>query len=168
MQEETTALRLLSSDAVAKVLGVSVHRVRQLAAEGVLQPVRFSEAGRLRFRVEDVEALVLGKTPVEQHWEEWLAALAAEWVAVADCMDLAEPGWRANRPADWTIEAKPGRVFRFRFGDRVWSRDPVTGRIVEERADPDGGLAVRVLSPTTGEVVSGGGIRPTPQAAESN
>jgi excisionase family DNA binding protein len=51
---------LLTTRQVAGLLGVSRWRVRRLAAEGQLDPVRFSPAGHLRFRQADVERLVGG------------------------------------------------------------------------------------------------------------
>jgi predicted DNA-binding transcriptional regulator AlpA len=56
------APRLLRASEVASMLGVSPWRVHQLAAEGVLQPVRLGKRGWARFRVEDVEALIHGDT----------------------------------------------------------------------------------------------------------
>jgi len=52
---------LLSTREVARFLRCRPKKVRELAAEGVLQPVRLGENGHLRFRAEDVERLVRGE-----------------------------------------------------------------------------------------------------------
>jgi excisionase family DNA binding protein len=50
---------------VAERLGCSPKTVRELVATGRLNPVRLSPRGHLRFRVEDVEALIAGENPGE-------------------------------------------------------------------------------------------------------
>jgi excisionase family DNA binding protein len=58
-------IRLRRVSEVAYMLGCSPRRVRELAAEGLLQSVRFGPKGHLRFRVEDIEAFMAGEKPDE-------------------------------------------------------------------------------------------------------
>src|SRR4051812_5879313 len=50
--------RVMTTRSVAEALAVSVETIRRYAERGVLEPVRFVPGGPLRFRVEDVEALL--------------------------------------------------------------------------------------------------------------
>jgi hypothetical protein len=45
---------------VADALGVSICTIRRRAADGTLPPVSLGERGWLRFRRNDVEALIAG------------------------------------------------------------------------------------------------------------
>jgi excisionase family DNA binding protein len=54
----------MTTTAVAAYLGVSIWTVYRLVEQGVLQPVRLSPRGRLRFRAEDVERLLEPEVPV--------------------------------------------------------------------------------------------------------
>ena len=56
--ETTIERKLLTSREAADRLGVSVFTVRILAKSGDLPAIRFGERGLLRFRVDDVEALL--------------------------------------------------------------------------------------------------------------
>jgi len=58
-----TEPRLYRASEVARLLGVSSARVRDLAASGQLPSVRLGEQGWHRFRLEDVERLIAGKKP---------------------------------------------------------------------------------------------------------
>ena len=53
--------RLYRASEVARLLGVSSGRVRELAASGELPSVRLGENGWHRFRADDVERLIAGK-----------------------------------------------------------------------------------------------------------
>ena len=53
-----TATRLLKVDEAALVLACSPRTVRRLASEGMLTAVRFGEHGHLRFRPDELEALI--------------------------------------------------------------------------------------------------------------
>lgn len=57
--------RLYRAKEVARLLGVSPARVRDLVASGELQSVRLGDQGWHRFRAEDVERLIAGneRTP---------------------------------------------------------------------------------------------------------
>jgi excisionase family DNA binding protein len=56
---------LLKTDEVAETLSVSDRTVRDLVADGKLAAIRFGPRGHLRFRREDVEALLeRARTPV--------------------------------------------------------------------------------------------------------
>jgi DNA-binding transcriptional MerR regulator len=57
----TRPRRLLLTKEVAALLECSPKRVRELAADGLLVPVRLTPLGHLRFRREDVERLVAGE-----------------------------------------------------------------------------------------------------------
>jgi excisionase family DNA binding protein len=61
-QMPTTPPPLLRAADVARILGVTPVRVRELVAEGRLRSVRLGEHGWHRFRVEDVERLIAGET----------------------------------------------------------------------------------------------------------
>lgn len=50
--------RLLATREVAERLSVSIFTVRNLAEFGALPVVRFTPTSRMRFRPEDVEALM--------------------------------------------------------------------------------------------------------------
>jgi hypothetical protein len=52
--------RLLKTVEVAAMLGVSPQHVNGLTRRGILNPVRLVPGGDLRFRVEDIEALIAG------------------------------------------------------------------------------------------------------------
>jgi DNA-binding transcriptional MerR regulator len=54
--------RLLTSREVAVMLGITRQRVHRLSQIGVLDPVRLVPGGDLRFRIEDVERLIRGRT----------------------------------------------------------------------------------------------------------
>jgi Helix-turn-helix domain len=56
-----TTPRLLLANEVAAVLRCTPRRVRQLTADGVLNPIRLSPQGHLRFRAEDIERLIAGE-----------------------------------------------------------------------------------------------------------
>jgi excisionase family DNA binding protein len=56
-----TPVPLLTTREVSEIYRCSERRVRELVAEGALTPVRFSERGRMRFRLEDVERLIAGE-----------------------------------------------------------------------------------------------------------
>lgn len=59
-----TEPRLYRASEVARLLGVSSARVRELAASGQLPSVRLGEQGWHRFRHEDIERLIAGgKSP---------------------------------------------------------------------------------------------------------
>jgi excisionase family DNA binding protein len=58
-----TAPRLYRASEVARLLGVSKERVRELVATGELRSVRFGGTGWHRFRPEDVERLIAGEEP---------------------------------------------------------------------------------------------------------
>ncbi len=53
---------LLTTKEVAQAFRLSPKRVRELAAEGVLRPVRLGATSRYRFRLADVERLISGET----------------------------------------------------------------------------------------------------------
>jgi excisionase family DNA binding protein len=53
--------RLYRASEVARILGVTSARVRELAADGQLPSVRLGEQGWHRFRLEDVERLIAGE-----------------------------------------------------------------------------------------------------------
>ena len=53
-------LRLYRASEVARILGVSPARVRELVVTGQLQSVRLDGTGWHRFRAEDVERLIAG------------------------------------------------------------------------------------------------------------
>jgi excisionase family DNA binding protein len=53
--------RLLRAKEVARLLGVTPWRVRELVASGDLPSVRLGEHGWHRFRLEDVERLISGE-----------------------------------------------------------------------------------------------------------
>lgn len=55
--------RLLTTDEVAGILGVSPDVILGLAHQGVLPSVRLTPRAPFRFRVEDVERLIAGKNP---------------------------------------------------------------------------------------------------------
>jgi excisionase family DNA binding protein len=55
-----TAPRLYRASEVARLLGVSPERVRELVTTGELKSVRLGENGWHRFRAEDVERLIRG------------------------------------------------------------------------------------------------------------
>lgn len=55
--------KLLNAREVAAALGVSPLTVRRLAADGVLDPVRFQPKSRLRFRRDDIESLIESGAP---------------------------------------------------------------------------------------------------------
>jgi hypothetical protein len=56
-----SAPRLLTTAEVARELRFTVGRVRRLAKDGVLNPVRITPHGSLRFRAEEIEALIRGE-----------------------------------------------------------------------------------------------------------
>jgi excisionase family DNA binding protein len=56
-----TAPRLYRASEVARLLGVSPARVRELVAEGALPSVRLGGQGWHRFRAKDVERLIAGE-----------------------------------------------------------------------------------------------------------
>jgi excisionase family DNA binding protein len=56
--------RLLRANEVARMLGVTPWRVRELVASGDLPSVRFGTRGWHRFRLEDVERLIAGEARV--------------------------------------------------------------------------------------------------------
>jgi excisionase family DNA binding protein len=58
MVEVAQAPRLLTSRQAAERLGVGPDTIRHLAKTAVLPPIRFGERGLLRFRPEDVDALL--------------------------------------------------------------------------------------------------------------
>ena len=60
-REVSSQRRLLKTSEVAKMLGCSRARVCQLAAAGVLQPVRLVPLGDFRFRLEDIKRLIEGE-----------------------------------------------------------------------------------------------------------
>ena len=61
MATTTSKPRLVLAEEVAAALGCTPKTVRRLAAVGVLEPVRFTPKGHMRFRAEDVEALIAGE-----------------------------------------------------------------------------------------------------------
>ncbi len=61
----TIKRRLLSVREVGLMLGYSKKSVHALVDKGVLKPVQLGSRGHLRFRVEDVEALIQGERPHE-------------------------------------------------------------------------------------------------------
>jgi excisionase family DNA binding protein len=61
--ETIASARLLRAKEVARVLGVTPVRVRELVARGELPSVRLGKHGWHRFRIEDVERLVAGDAP---------------------------------------------------------------------------------------------------------
>jgi excisionase family DNA binding protein len=58
---QLTAPRLLTTREVAETLRISIWRVHDLAANGVLEPIRLGERGHFRFRSEDIERLIAGE-----------------------------------------------------------------------------------------------------------
>jgi hypothetical protein len=159
---------------VAAKLGISIARVRMLAADGVLQPVRFTSMGRLRFRVEDVEALIGGKpiTNDEELADALARSLSSQWRVIVRAMHALEPGWEDALAHECSIDLRRVEsghwVGRFGFADGeggmgLWMVEPLTGRVVEETRDAHGGISVRVLSPQ-GEVISGA-ASPRPREA---
>lgn len=56
---------LLTSREVQDYLRLSSTRVSELVAAGVLRPVRLTPRGNLRFRADDIEALVRGEGGAE-------------------------------------------------------------------------------------------------------
>jgi excisionase family DNA binding protein len=60
-----TEPRLYRAKEVARILGVTPARVRELVSSGQLRSVRLAGTGWHRFRPEDVERLIAGeaKTP---------------------------------------------------------------------------------------------------------
>jgi excisionase family DNA binding protein len=56
----TTEARLLRAAEVARLLGVTPERVRELVSSGDLPSVRLGGQGWHRFRREDVERLIAG------------------------------------------------------------------------------------------------------------
>ena len=60
MARATQEPRLVLARDVATALGCSTKRVRQISANGLLEAVRLSPRGHLRFRAEDVERLIRG------------------------------------------------------------------------------------------------------------
>lgn len=56
-----TEPRLYRASEVARLLGVTSARVRELAASGQLPSVRLGGQGWHRFRAEDVERLIAGE-----------------------------------------------------------------------------------------------------------
>ena len=56
-----TEPRLYRASEVARLLGVSIERVRELVATGELQSIRLGGTGWHRFRAEDVESLITGE-----------------------------------------------------------------------------------------------------------
>ena len=52
--------RLYRASEVARILGVSIERVRELVATGELRSIRLGGQGWHRFRAEDVERLIAG------------------------------------------------------------------------------------------------------------
>jgi excisionase family DNA binding protein len=53
--------RLYRAREVARILGVTPERVRELVAAGELQSIRLGGQGWHRFRADDVERLIAGK-----------------------------------------------------------------------------------------------------------
>ncbi len=62
MQAPPQAPRLLRLSEVAKVLGVSAGRVRELVARGELRSVRLGEQGWHRIPADELERLIRGET----------------------------------------------------------------------------------------------------------
>jgi excisionase family DNA binding protein len=56
-----TTPRLYRASEVARILGVSPERVRELVASGDLPSIRLGGQGWHRFRAEDVERLISGR-----------------------------------------------------------------------------------------------------------
>lgn len=56
-----TAPRLYRASEVARLLGISTERVRELVASGELPSIRLGGTGWHRFRAEDVERLIAGE-----------------------------------------------------------------------------------------------------------
>jgi excisionase family DNA binding protein len=61
MATAIAAPRLYRAKEVARLLGVSPARVRELVASGQLPSVRLGDQGWHRFRAEDVERLIRGE-----------------------------------------------------------------------------------------------------------
>jgi excisionase family DNA binding protein len=59
----TTLPELLTAREVGAVLRLTDTRVRQLARDGQIQAIRIGEKGVWRFRAEDVERFLEGKSP---------------------------------------------------------------------------------------------------------
>ena len=57
----STAPRLYRASEVARLLGITIERVRELAATGELPSIRLGGTGWHRFRAEDVERLIAGE-----------------------------------------------------------------------------------------------------------
>ncbi len=57
------ATRLLTTAEVAELLNVHVDTVRAWVAAGALRAIRVGERGRLRFREDEVRALLEGQAP---------------------------------------------------------------------------------------------------------
>lgn len=53
--------RLYRASEVARLLGISAERVRELVVSGELKSVRLGSNGWHRFRAEDVERLIRGE-----------------------------------------------------------------------------------------------------------
>ncbi len=56
-----TVPQLLTTQEVARALRCSPKRVRDLVTEGRLEVIRLSPAGRMKFKAEDVRALIDGE-----------------------------------------------------------------------------------------------------------
>jgi excisionase family DNA binding protein len=56
-----TAPRLYRASEVARILGVTPSRVRELVTTGQLRSIRLDGTGWHRFRAEDVERLIAGE-----------------------------------------------------------------------------------------------------------
>jgi len=56
-----TEPRLYRASEVARILGVTAERVRELVATGDLPSIRLGGQGWHRFRAEDVERLIAGE-----------------------------------------------------------------------------------------------------------
>jgi excisionase family DNA binding protein len=55
--------RLYRASEVARILGVTPERVRELVTSGDLPSIRLGGQGWHRFRAEDVERLIAGEEP---------------------------------------------------------------------------------------------------------
>jgi excisionase family DNA binding protein len=58
-----TEPRLIRASEVARMLGVHISTVRELAESGELRSVRLGGTGWRRFRIEDIERLIAGEEP---------------------------------------------------------------------------------------------------------
>lgn len=100
----SVAPRLRDTKTVAAMLNVSMHTLRRLAAEGVIQPVKFGEHGKLRFRVADVETLISGEKP-PMKCEAALQGRLANAISIVPKRSAGR-GRRPMAPAEFRMQFK--------------------------------------------------------------